>query len=48
MPSLVDCGTAIMRFFATTVALASPVGGALFGTFIGARAAIIGSIMGCG
>ena len=48
MPSLVDCGTAIMRFFATTVALASPVGGALFSTYMRPRAAIIGSIMRCG
>ncbi len=35
-------------FFGAVATSASPVGGTLLSTYIGARAAIIGSIMGCG
>jgi hypothetical protein len=40
------CGT--NTFFVSVAFLASPVGGTLFSTYLGARAAIIGSIMGFG
>ncbi len=35
-------------FFGAVATSASPVGGTLFSTYLGARTAIIGSIMGCG
>jgi len=48
--SVVACGLWLdtNAFFAAAVTLASPVGGTLFSTYIGARTAIIGSIMRCG
>jgi hypothetical protein len=48
--SVVACGLWFdtNAFFAVAATLASPVGGALFSTYIGARVAIVGSIMGCG
>jgi hypothetical protein len=48
--SVVACGlwSSVNAFFAGAAFLASPVGGTLFGTYIGVRTAIIGSIMGCG
>ena len=35
-------------FFAAPATLASPVGGTLLSTYIGARVAIVGSVVGCG
>jgi hypothetical protein len=48
--SVVACGlwSGVNTFIAGAAFLASPVGGTLFGTYIGVRTAIIGSIMGCG
>jgi hypothetical protein len=48
--SVVACGLWFdtQSFFAVATTLASPVGGTLLSTYIGARTAIIGSIMGCG
>jgi len=48
--SVVACGlwAGTNAFFAATATLASQVGGTLFSTYIGARVAIVGSIMGCG
>ncbi len=48
--SVVACGEWFdtNAFFAAPAALASPVGGTLFSIYIGARTAIIGSIMRCG
>jgi hypothetical protein len=46
----VACGLrfGVNAFFAVATTVTSPVGGTLFGTYIGVRTAIIGSIMGCG
>ncbi len=48
--SVVACGLWLgtNAFFGAATTLASPVGGALFSTYIGVRTAIIGSIMGFG
>jgi hypothetical protein len=48
--SVVACGLWFdtNAFFAVAATLASPVGGTLLSTYIGARVAIVGSIMGCG
>jgi len=47
--SVVACGLwyGTNAFFAATTTLASPVGGTLLSTYIGARAAIVGHFMGC-
>jgi hypothetical protein len=46
----VACGlwAGVNTFIAGAAYLASPVVGMLFSTYIGARVAIVGSIMGCG
>ena len=48
--SVVACGLwyGTNTFFGAAATLASPVGGTLPSTYIGARTAIISSIMGCG
>ena len=48
--SVVTCGLwyGTQAFFAVAATLASPVGGMLFSTYIGARVAIVGHFMRCG